>query len=153
MSWRGLGLFPSPRSLMGLQGRGPCPLPYRPICSTHCRDKGRFTPNPAAALHSVSFPRATPPCAHLLGRRQTKQTDKDKQANKPTDNQTDRQTKQTETKRTKTQDAWRYQYGTEGILPCHGRCAWYPNFLLSQILIGDSWAKLQAGQFLPDPCS
>ena len=94
MSRRGLGLFPSPRSLVGLQGRGPCPLPYRPICPQYCREKGRFTPylllrRCCILCHSHM---QSPPCVHLLGRRQTKQADKNKQTNKPTDNQTDRQT-------------------------------------------------------------
>ena len=91
MSWRGLGPFPSPRSLMGLHGRGPCPLPYRPICSTHCREKGRFTPNPAAALHSVSFPRAIPAMCALTGLTPDK-TNRQRQTDKQTDRQPDRQT-------------------------------------------------------------
>ena len=94
MSWRGLGTFPSPRSLTGMQGRGHCPLPYSPLGPQYCREKGQFTPN-------ILLRRCCNLCCahmqsrhvHILILRQTntnrqRQTDKDKQ----TDNQPDRQT-------------------------------------------------------------
>ena len=97
MSWRGLGTFPRPRSLTGMQGRGHCPLPYSPLGPQYCREKGQFTPN-------ILLRRCCNLCCshmqsrhmHILILRQTN-TNKQRQTDKQTDRQPDRQTDRQQT--------------------------------------------------------